>query len=187
LGDFWLARIIQKEKAKYEREIEELKARFARELERYRSQLSHSVFVTRAHFETELGAYKKVFEGLGEVRLAISGTRPMVGVSRPDETTEDKIKSLAGRLETLVEAHNKTVRIFENLSPFYPREIYLKVDECLRAARGEILDLQTAGDETFTAKWFEKGQKRLDAFFPAYNAVTEGIRDRIATLSIIPG
>jgi hypothetical protein len=187
LGDVWLARIVEKEKAKYGRELEELKAEFARELERYRTQLDRSVFVTRAHFETELDAYKQVFEGLAEVRLAISGTRPMMGVAHGDETRAAKIKSLAERLSVLVEAHNKTVRVFENLSPFYPQDIYLKIDQCLIAARGEILDIQTGGDETFTFKWFEEGQKRLDAFFPTYNAVTEGIRARIASLAITPG
>jgi hypothetical protein len=187
LGDVWLARIVEKERAKYGRELEELKAGFARELERYRTQLDRSVFVTRAHFETELNAYKQVFEGLAEVRLAISGTRPMMGVSHADETRETKIKALAERLSLLVEAHNKTVRIFENLSPFYPRAIYLKIDQCLIAARGEILDIQTGGDETFTFKWFEEGQRRLDVFSPAYNDVTEGIRERIATLAITPG
>lgn len=186
LGDLWLARIIEKERAKYGREIEDLKARFAQELERYRAQLGRSVFVTRAQSETELAAYKQVFEGLGEVRLAISGTRPMMGVSRQGETKEERIKRLAERLNLLIEAHDKTVKIIEHLCPFYPQDIYNKLGECLTAARGEILDIQTGGDETFSSKWYEEGQKRLDVFFPAYNAVAEAIRHRISTLAIIP-
>ncbi len=186
LGDVWLARFVERERAKYQREIEELKAHFAQEIERYRAKLDRSIFVTRAHFETELAAYKKVFEGLGEVRLAISGTRPMMGVSPQDESRENKLTRLAERLTALIEAHDKTVKIIEHLSPFYPRDIYLKLGECLTAARGEILDIQTGGDETFTFAWYEEGQKRLDVFFPAYNAVTEAIRHRISTLAVIP-
>src|SRR6266849_2896383 len=98
LGDVWLGRILEKERAKYAQEIEKLKAGFAQELERYRAQLDRSVFVTRAHFETELAAYKQVFEGLGEVRLAISGTRPMMSVSPRGETKEERIKRLFERL-----------------------------------------------------------------------------------------
>jgi len=186
LGDVWLARIVEKEKAKYGREIENLKASYAQELERYRAQLDRSVFVTRAHFEAELAAYKQVFEGLGEVRLAISGTRPMMGVAPEGETREDRLKRLAERLNLLIEAHDKTVKTIEHLSPFYPQEIYVKLGECLTAARGEILDIQTGGNETFSLAWYEKGQKRLDVFFPAYHAVTEAIRHRISTLAIIP-
>jgi hypothetical protein len=93
---------------------------------------------------------------------------------------------LAKRLDLLIEAHDKTIKIIEHLSPFYPRDIYFKLGECLTAARGEILDITTSGDETFSLGWFEEGQKRLDKFYPAYNAVTEAIRDRISTLAIIP-
>jgi hypothetical protein len=83
LGDVMLGKIIEREKAKYSKEIEELKAKYAQELETYRAHLD--VFVTRAHFEVELDAYKKVFEGLGEVRLAIAGTRPMISTSPEGE------------------------------------------------------------------------------------------------------
>jgi hypothetical protein len=73
LGDVWLGRILEKEKAKYGRELEQLRASFAEKLEWYKDALDRSktllqariessVFVTRAHFETEFGAYKKVFE-----------------------------------------------------------------------------------------------------------------------------
>lgn len=110
----------------------------------------------------------------------------MMGVSRQVETKEERIKRLAERLNLLIEAHNKTVKIIEHLSPFYPQDIYNKLGECLTAARGEILDIQTGGDETFSSKWYEEGQKRFGVFFPAYNAVTEAIRHRTSTLAIIP-
>jgi hypothetical protein len=186
LGAVWLARIVEKEKAKYGREIEDLKASYAQELARYRAQLDRSVFVTRAHFEAELAAYKQVFEGLGEVKLAISGTRPKMGVSPEGDSKEDRLRRLAERLNLLIAAHDKTVKTIEHLSPFYPQDIYLKLGECLTAARGEILDIRTGGNETFSLAWYEEGQKRLDVFFPAYNAVTEAIRHRISTLAIIP-
>ncbi len=110
----------------------------------------------------------------------------MMGISAEGETKETKYKQLGERLKVLIEAHDKTVKTIEHLSPFYPRDIYTKLNECLTAARGEILDIRTAGDETFTFGWFEERQKRLDAFYPAYNAVPEAIRNRISTLAIIP-
>lgn len=186
LGDVMLGKIIEGEKARYTKELEGLKAKFAHELETYRARLDRAVFVTRAQFEVELDAYKRVFEGLGEVRLAIGGTRPMIGVSAADETREEKLKRLAERLDVLIEAHDRTLKIIEHLSPFYPRDICNKLNECLTAARGEILDIQTGGDETFTLGWYEEGQRRLDAFYPAYNAATEAIRDRISVMAIIP-
>jgi hypothetical protein len=103
LGDVWLGRIVEKERAKYTKEIENLKARFAQELEKYRAQLDRSIFVTRAHFETELAAYKQIFDGLGEVHLAMTGMRPMFGIARPNATEQDKVKTLLDQLEAIAQ------------------------------------------------------------------------------------
>jgi hypothetical protein len=187
LGEVWLGRILEKEKAKYAREIEKLRAGFAQELEHYRAQLDRSTFVTRAHFEVELDAYKKVFEGLGEIRLAIQRTRPLMEVmTGPQPNQEERVANLVERLNDLANAQNKTVLVIERLSPFYPRDIYLKLEPCLAVVRREILDIKTSGDTMLSSDWYDKGQQRLDAFFPLYNGVTEAIRERIAALAIIP-
>jgi len=187
LGDFWLGRLLEKEKAKYTKEIEELKARFAQELEHYRAQLDRSTFVTRAHFEVELESYKQVFEGLGEIRLAIQRTRPLMEVvTAPQPSQQERLASLVERLNDLANAQNKTVLVIEKLSPFYPRDIYLKLEACLAVVRREILDIKTSGGTMFSSEWYDIGQQRLDAFFPLYNGVTEAIRERIATLAIVP-
>src|SRR6266849_9943656 len=80
LGDVWLGRLLEKEKAKYAREIEQLKAGFAQELEHYRAQLERSIFVTRVHFETEFEAYKTVFAKLAEMRLRFGELRPSMNI-----------------------------------------------------------------------------------------------------------
>src|SRR5579864_567750 len=128
LGDVWLGRLIEKEKARYNREIESLKAGFAQDLEHYRAQLDRSVFVTRAHFEVELNAYKQLFDGLGQVRLAMASVRPFFEQSPQGESDADKRKRLSERVDKLATAHDKTVEVTENLCPFYPADIYMKVE-----------------------------------------------------------
>ena len=71
LGEAWLGRILEKEKARYAKEIENLKAEFAKELEHYRAQLDRSTFVTRAHFETEFTAMKEVSQCLSQGKRRI--------------------------------------------------------------------------------------------------------------------
>jgi len=186
LGDVWLGRLMEKEKARYNREIEQLKAGFAQELERYKAQLDRYVFVTRAHFETELGAYKQLFEGLGQVRLAMASIRPMFEQSPEGESDTEKRKRLNERLNKLVSAHDKTVEVTENRCPFYPVDIYLKVEACLQQARGEIMEIRSGGNGTFSLEWYGRGTKRIGDFMNAYNAATETVRGRIATLAVIP-
>jgi hypothetical protein len=187
LGDFFLGHVLAKQKAKYDKELERLRAHYAQELERFRAGLERSVLVTRAQFETEFDAYKQVFEALGPVRLTMGGTRPMLSVSHEGETLDDRRRALAGRLRDLIDAQNKAVTVVENLLPFFPADIYrCIVDECLRASAHEILDIQTAGEETFTLTWHEEGARRWDEFLPAYNKVADMIRARISMLAILP-
>ena len=65
LGEFWLGRILAKEKAKYDKELELLKAEYAEKLGAYKdvldrsknllqAQIDRSVLVTRAHFENRV-------------------------------------------------------------------------------------------------------------------------------------
>jgi hypothetical protein len=60
------------------------------------------------------------------------------------------------------------------------------VNECLKASRREIRDIQTAGEESFTLQWFDEGAKRYDEFISAYMKAADMIRARISRLSILP-
>jgi hypothetical protein len=197
LGDVWLGHILEKQKAKYGKELEQLKAGFAENLEWYRDALDRSkhllraridssVFVTRAHFDTEFGAYKKIFEDLAEVRLLMPAIHPLLTITRSDETREDKLKTLAADLAQLAEAHNKSVRTIENLGPFYPREILEKINKCLQVVRLEMIHLRTGGASTFSLEWSMMGEKRVEDFLAAYQDASDAVRQRIATLAILP-
>ena len=197
LGDLWLGRILAREKARYDKELEELRARYTQELTEHKNALERSknvlqaridrsTFVTRAHFETEFEAYKKIFEDVAEVRLTMSAMHPILRVSPEGETREDRAKELSSDIRKLSEFHNKAVRTVENLAPFYPEEIFEKLEKCLQVVRIEILSVQTAGDRTFSSEWRSEGEQRVDQFMRAYRQVSEAVRQRIATLAILP-
>jgi hypothetical protein len=75
-GDYWFGKLLAKQKAEYDREIEKQKAGFAQGLEHYRALLDRSIFVTRAHFETEFTAMKEVSQRLSEVKIAFGRFHP---------------------------------------------------------------------------------------------------------------
>jgi len=184
------------EKSKHDQELEHLRAGYAERLELYKdaldrskdllqAQIDRSVFVTRAHFETELDAYKKVFD-LAHVRLQMSVMHPMLTVRRENETREERLQELAANLATLSDAHNKAARIVENLAPFYPQDVLEKINRCLQLARIEIVNVQTGGERTFTFDWSRQGEERVKEFMDAYQAASDSVRQRIATLAILP-
>jgi hypothetical protein len=184
---FWQTfsdRMLAKLKAANETELESVKRAHAQLLAAYQHELDKTILVTRVHFETEFAAIKEVFQKLAKVRLELAGIRPSFGIASPNETPNDKLKALSGRLEKLTAAYNDLVTTTENLSPFYPREIYLQIDECRQAVWMEITDVQTAGDDTFTHGWFQQGENNRNRFMKAYNTVSLLIREHIAKLAI---
>lgn len=186
LGDVWLGRLLEKEKAKYAREIEQLKAEFAQELERYRTQLDRSIFVTRVHFETEFDAYKTVFGKLAEMRLQFGGLRPSTDIVPANDTKAAKLERLSQAVIKAQESFNDLITTSENLSPFYPAEIYEQILECQRIASLEINDIRTSSLDEFTLQWFGRGRQNLNQFMAAYSNVSTMIRDRISKLALVP-
>lgn len=197
LGDVWLGRILAREKAKYDVELEKLRAGYAEKLEGYKNELERSknllqahigrsIFVTQAQLETEFDAYKKIFEDLAQIRLVMPAMHPMVRVASENETKDDRAKRLAAHLKTLAEAHDKAAKTIENLSPFYPQEILEKLNKCLHLVRIEILNVQTGGDRTFSIEWNRQGEKRVDEFLVAYQQASDAVRQRIANMAVLP-
>jgi hypothetical protein len=154
-------------------------------LELYKVKLSSSTFVTRAHFETEYDAYKKIFAGLGEVSLTFTGLRPSMDMAPANETKEEKRIRFEKRLNLLSAAHDHAVKIVEHMRPFYPSEIFIKASISLAIARGEMMDFAT-DEHALSVTGFQAGRNRLKEFNLAYESAIDAVRTRIATLAIIP-
>lgn len=117
--------------AKVEHSLESLQRKAQAEIDR-------SVFVTRAHFETEFEAMKDIFSSLSEIRLAMNAMRPMFAIEPADETQDEKLKRLSERFKILMIATDKLLNASESKAPFYSEELYDSVNVCWRAAAMEI-------------------------------------------------
>jgi hypothetical protein len=148
--------------------------------------LSKATLVTRTQFETEFAAYKEIFAELCEVKHSITATRPMIDIGPIDQPREEKLKALGERLSNLTKAHNKTLTLADNLSPFYPVEIYHAFGDCLKASGYEIMEIQVAGEATFTHQWFQEGDKRRKEFMDGFDRAVKLSRERIASLGVMP-
>jgi hypothetical protein len=99
-GDYWLGRLLEKEKTKYAKEMEHMKANFSQELERYRPQLDRSIFVTRAHFETEFTAMKEISQQLSQVKISFLKLHPIeYGPEMTDAERVQNVESLDRAIE----------------------------------------------------------------------------------------
>jgi hypothetical protein len=191
LGDTWKARILEGVQQENRKELEALKSEMQGSVDKANRLLdagiSKAILVTRTHFETEFTAYKEIFAALSDLNHCIQATRPMIimtGDEMMDEGTQNQ--ALLERLNKLIEAHNKTVTLSANLSPFYYEEIYRAVEKCFNVSKLEIFQVKTGGRNSFTSEWFDQGHGRQSEFMEGYAQVAKLIRERLASLGVLP-
>lgn len=175
LGDWWL---------------EKVKTAHAKQLESLKASIEQSTFVTRAHFETEFAAMKDMFKYLSEVRFAINELRPALRVEPLEQPDDAKRSRLGDRLGKLTQAHDVLLNQTESLSPFYPPDLHQALRKCIKASHNEVTDVMTSDspghDQTFSAGWYKQGRINREEFQAAYDEVAKIIRDRLATLAVLP-
>ena len=190
LGNVWKGKIIERVQQDNRRELEAMKSEMQASVDKANRLLdagiSKAILVTRTHFETEFTAYKEIFAALSDVKNFLHATRPVFIIAGEEDRTKDKA-DLVERLNKLIAAQNKAFIISENLRPFYQDEVYQGIQKCFTASKYEILQIKTGGSKTFTDDWFEDGRKRQEAFTEDYNHVSKLIRDRLASLGVLPG
>jgi hypothetical protein len=173
LGDFWLGRLLEKEKAKYTREIEKLKAGCAQELEHYRAHLDRSIFVTRAHFETEFAALKEISQSLSKVKIAFIKLHPIE--AGKELTGTERIQSIDSLERMTSEFHVK----LEEWAVFMEPTMYDEFEHCYVGADAEWKRLKTNPAEHDRAG-------TADYFWKSYRQACQMVRDRIESLAVIP-
>jgi hypothetical protein len=166
--------------AKVEHSLESLQRKDQAEIDR-------SVFVTRAHFETEFEAMKDIFSSLSEVRVAMNGVRPMLAIEPADETKEERLKRLWERLKALMIATDKLLNTSESKAPFYSEELYGSANGCWKWAVMEINSIREAGPDSLNPTEYLRSQNYKDKFSEGYFESVRIIRNRIAKLAILPG
>jgi hypothetical protein len=189
LGEVWKAKILERVQQDNRRELEAMKSEMQASVDRANRLLdagiSKAILVTRTHFETEFAAYKEIFAALSDVKNCLHSVRPQFIIAGDDERVKDKT-DLVDRLNKLITAQNKAVVISDNLRPFYQDEIYQGIQKCFNASKYEILQVKTGSRGTFSEEWFDEGRKRQEAFVEDYITVSILIRDRIASLGVLP-
>jgi hypothetical protein len=172
--------------AEFKAELARLEAAFKDTQSRAQAAIDRSVFVTRAHFETEFEAMKQVFSHLSQLQIGLNGLRPMVSVETPGESDREKVARLFERLEKVLSTYNDLLVESEAKAPFYPAELYAAIEECERAASMEINSIRTSGEDMFAPTWYEEGERSRGRFSKGYRRAADIIRDRISKLAILP-
>jgi hypothetical protein len=170
-GDFWLART----KAKWDKELEEFKGLLNTEQRRYQAQLDRSIFVSRAHFDTEFQAIKEVHQCLSEVKIPF---RSLFPISATVIVTDAQSADLIERLQ---QAHNSFIAKLEEWGVFLEPSQYDELKRCHDAIEHFLEIFPRQGQEM--ERDYAITRKH---FWDSYSAACQKARDRIEKLAVLP-
>ncbi len=178
---------LQRNEASFTAKLTTLEHEFQRSQRQAQAEIDRSVFVTRAHFETEFEAMKDIFSSLSEVRLAMNAIRPMFAIEAADETQDERLKRLSERFKILMIATDKLLNTSESKAPFYSEELYESINDCWKTAAMEINSIKQAGPDSLKTDGYLQSAKNNDKFSEGYFKSVRIIRNRISKLAILPG
>ena len=185
LWNFVSKRSLQRDKAETKIALATLENQFQKAERRAQAEIDRSVFVTRAQFEAEFESMKEVFSLLSQVYFAIQDLWPTTPYeSRGEE--ESKRTRMFQRIEGMMRSHNELRTALEAKRPFYPEDLYETVTECLDAAQMEAYGIRRVDPATVYDKYFREPSPTRTRFLEGYSGAANIIRDRIATLAILP-
>jgi len=114
LGELWL----EKQKARYTKELEEFRNDLHQQQARMQAEIDRTVFVTRAHFETEFLAMKEVSQYLAEVKIVYRLLNPLEVPKSVDH------KELAENVGRLSAANDAFLQKLESWAAFLEPDLY---------------------------------------------------------------
>lgn len=170
-GKWWL----EKQKANYSKELEEFRDSLQKERQRLQAEIDRSVFVTRAHFETEYLAMKEVAQRLAQVKMAFLRLNP------PDASVEMTASERTQHNTQLAKANEEYWAKLEEWGVFLVPDLYDDFERCHIGATAEVKRVESNNP-------FEK-DKALNAkyFWNSYSQACQKLRDRIKSLAVMPG
>ena len=170
-GDYLLGRT----KAKWDRELEAFRDFLNTEQRQYQAQLDRSIFVSRAHFETEFQAIKEVHQCLSEVKIPF---RSLFPIDAKTIATDAETADLVTRLE---DANKRYLSKLEEWGVFLEPSQYDEFKRCNDAIEHFLGVFPKRGTELDR----DYGITRKH-FWDSYQAACQKARDRIANLAVLP-
>ena len=192
LGKVWANRILEQDRARYQREIEALRSQFEANLARLNSELDAAnrriqaeldkrLFVNRVQFEKEFECLARVWRAVAEVRASFNGLRPELSIVSATENPQEALRKRFAEYQRRVSDLREAVHYF---SPFYPQDVYAQLSKLIDTCHLEQMQVATH-DPNRDPRWFEQGKENCGAFNQGAARVSDLIRTRLASISII--
>lgn len=164
LGKLWVDRKLERERAKYDKELESLKAKLAQK---------HTIH--KLQFEKEFSIYLKLWEALVKLRDAcadlVPGGKFVSGDESPEQRKEKESHELAS-------AYVEVVRLVEKQRPFYAVEVYENASQLISKAWQQTVQAGFGQGQPVSRR-YEQMKDRVDEMSAIIDNIESSIRKRI--------
>ncbi len=186
LGKVWANKILESDRARYQKEIEELRAKYRREveekLELLRDRLEKGQFVHKVQFETEFRIYRELWQKLSKVRNAALRLRPVLDTMPPGKTADQVRKE---RYADLADTFNPFQEIVVGQEPFYSPKVFELVRELSKVIRSEASDYAHV-DANRGPEYWNEAEENATKIADHSDKICAAIRERIDSMSPLP-
>lgn len=148
-------------------------------IEKLKRENEKANLIHKVQFEKEFEIYNDLWGKLIDLRNHTGALRPQMDSYDPNQSEEERMKE---RLEKLNDSFNACLASFDKNKPFYPQDVYDKIEKALRLSRSEAIDYQH-GDKHSREYW-EDSKKNIDEMIDAMEKVCEIMRKRIGLIRI---
>ncbi len=180
IGNIIASKIIEKNRFKFQTEIEAIKKEANIALEKVRAFSEKDLFIHRLQFEKEFSIYVELWGKLIELKRATSFLRPIIDYVIEGETEEERKKR---RLEEFGKAFTDVNGVFQKSRPFYSEEVYKSVNEIIQIANSEGAQYKFSDSIRFDD--YEKAEKHVTLINERIENVCNSIRERIKTVLVM--
>lgn len=185
IGKVWANKILESDRARYQKEIEELRAKYRHEvdeqLELLRDRLEKGQFVHRLQFETEFKIYCELWERLSKVRNAALRLRPVLEMMPHGKTIPEEKRD---RYAHLAETFDPFQEIVVGHEPFYSPAVFQLVRELSKVISNQAFDY--AQQEPNRERYWKRAEENAGKIVDYSDKVCAAIRERIGSISALP-
>jgi hypothetical protein len=162
------------------RKIEAIKNEFVTPLEILKWQLSKKANLHKLQAEKEFEVYSLIWNRAVKLKFAVEQLRPRADFF--DSTEPAKVR-WNRRYKNLIESGRNLLNEVEKQKPFYPDELFQKLNLIIQTSWTEIVDFEHSFDESGEKMHYEgynRGHENLKKILDQMNQVCDLMRERIS-------
>lgn len=127
LGKVWANRIFEKEKIKYEKDLEDYKKEINVEMQKLKTLDEKALYITKIQYEKEFEIYLNIWKALVE---CVRATKNLYPIYEEAPTKEDELEEFnKNKYSIYAKAYNSFLEITTSFAPFYQEDFYTDLYE----------------------------------------------------------